>query len=99
MDRLSILHIAECTVQVVGESIKNWARNHSLKICLQNIAKCDVARSHAKDNKCKKFNYVSDLELIIVEGSNWDNSIDKPGFLLETPPKKVKDDFLHVQKI
>ena len=27
------------------------------------------------------------------------NSIEKPWFLLETPQKKLKDDFLHVQKI
>ena len=28
-----------------------------------------------------------------------DNYIEKPWFLLETPQKKLKDDFLHVQKI
>ena len=28
-----------------------------------------------------------------------DNSIEKPGLLLETPPKKLKDDFLQAQKI
>ena len=31
--------------------------------------------------------------------SKLDNSIEKPGLLLETPPKKLKDDFLQAQKI
>ena len=37
--------------------------------------------------------------VFILKLQSQDNSIEKPWFLLETPQKKMKDDFLHVQKI
>ena len=44
MYKKSRLHICEYTVWILGESIKNWVSNCSLKIWLQHIAKCGVGK-------------------------------------------------------